>query len=231
MDQEVIVLKESDDSRVTDRYRLLFAKLDLIRQKEEKHTIAVTSATKGEGKTTTASNLAVVSARDFGKRSLIIDGDFKNPSLASCFGLQGKPGLLDVIEGECLFEEAVAEGPVQKLNILPMGGIGRRRTGGRKNHIWTSDGLIPILKEIRRHFDFIWIDAPPILPLFDMSVISEAVDGVLLVVQSGETQESVLAQAVKSLGSDKLIGSVLNRVKNTWGQGYYGYKQGYGHGS
>jgi len=221
----IIVLNEPAHSRITDRYRLLFAKLDLISQKEDKKIIAITSAVKGEGKTTTSSNMAVVSARDFGKRSLVIDGDFQNPSLGDCFGLHEKPGLLDVIDKECLLGDAIVEGPVPNLTILPMGGAGKRIEELGKNHIWTSDGIIPILKKIRPLYDYIWIDAPPILPLFDMSVISETVDGILLVVSSGETQKSTLKKAVKSLGPGKIIGSVLNRVKTSWGYGAYDYKQ------
>ena len=225
LEKGVIVLSESEDSRITDRYRLLFAKLDIISQKEEKRIIAITSAVKGEGKTTTSSNLAVVAARDFGKRSLIIDGDFKNPSLGNQFGLQEKPGLINVIEKECLFDEAIVEGLVQNLTVLPMGKTGKR-DDAKRNHIWAADGIIPVLKRVRKLYDYIWVDAPPILPMFDMSVVSEAVDGILLVVRAGETQESVLTQAVKSMGSEKIIGSVLNRVKTSLGHGYYGYKHG-----
>ena len=230
--QEIIVLDESAPF-VTDRYRLLFAKVDLISKKQGKKVIAITSSVKGEGKTTTTSNLAVVSARDFGKRVLIIDGDYKNPSLAKRFGVEDDVGLLNIIAEKCTFSSAVRHGPVKNLSLLTMGReSNRRRTQMKHNenaHIWTENGLTSILEEIREWFDYIWVDAPPILPLFDMSIISEAVDGIVLVVKTGETPEAVLTQAVKSLGSDKVIGSVLNYAKTSWKYGYDRYQYDYDH--
>lgn len=180
--------------------------------------IALTSSVKGEGKTTTTANLAIVAARDFGKRCLIIDGDFKNPTLAKKFEMPDESGLIDVIEGKVQLGNALKRGPVENLAILPMG-----RRSGKENNIWTTDEIKHILTEVRAWFDYIWIDAPPILPLFDMSFISDSVDGTLIVVRAGEVPEQVLAQAIKSLGSSKIIGSVLNRAKMDWPSRYYEY--------
>lgn len=231
LNRDVVVLSDAAPF-VTDRYRLLFAKIDLICRKDEKKVVAFTSAIKGEGKTTTTSNLAVVSARDFGKRVLVIDGDYKNPSLAKSFGVQDNIGLVNVVEKECSFSSAVIEGPVKNLSLLTMG---RQSVQGRSQselngytHIWTENGIISVLNEVRGLFDYVWVDAPPILPLFDMSMISEAVDGIVLVVKTGETPEAVLTQAVKTLGSKKVIGSVLNRAKTSWKYGYDRYRYEYG---
>ncbi len=222
----LIVLDELD-TLVTDRYRLLFAKIDLISRKEGKKIIAITSALKGEGKTTTSSNLAVVSARDFGKRVLLIDGDFKNPSVAKSFGVGQSIGLVNVIAKECLIDDAATEGPVPGLTILTMGKLSPQKNTFQREegHIWTSNGMKEVLADVQGHYDYIWIDAPPILPLFDMSVISETVDGILMVIRVGETSEAVLSQAVKVLASNKVIGSVLNRSKKKLGSRYqdYGY--------
>ncbi|VAX30053.1 hypothetical protein MNBD_NITROSPIRAE01-2127 [hydrothermal vent metagenome] len=230
--QGIIVLNEATPF-ITDRYRLLFAKIDLISRKQGKKVIAITSSIKGEGKTTTTSNLAVVSARDFGKRVLIIDGDYKNPSLARRFEVNDDVGLVNVIAEECTFSSAVQHGPVKNLSLLTMGRESNsRRVQMRHNenaHIWAENGILSILQEVRDWFDYIWVDAPPILPLFDMSVISEAVDGVVLVVKTGVTPEAVLTQAVKSLGSDKVIGSVLNYAKTSWKYGYDRYHYEYDH--
>ncbi len=225
-DKSVVVLDDID-TLITDRYRLLFAKLDLVCRKEDKKVIAVTSAVKGEGKTTTTSNLAVVSVRDFGKHVLLIDGDFKNPSVSKSFGIPKTPGLANVIAGECSLSSIMRAGPVEGLTILTMGGrsvIGEARTSRKgEDHIWTKDGIRSVLSQVRESYDYILIDAPPILPLFDMSVISDSVDGILIVIKSAEISEALLSQALKSLGSNKIIGSVLNRSKKTWGSRYYDY--------
>lgn len=205
-------------SLASDRYRMLFAKVDQLCRTPEKKMIALTSSVKGEGKTTTAANLSVICGRDFGKRCLIIDGDFRNPTLAKKFDMVDELGLIDVIEGKVQLGNALKRGPVENLAILPMG-----RRSGKENNIWTTEEIKHILTEVRAWFDYIWIDAPPILPLFDMSLISDSVDGILIVVRAGEVPEQVLAQAIKSLGSSKIIGSVLNRAKMDWPSRYYEY--------
>lgn len=205
-------------SLASDRYRMLFAKVDQLCRTPEKKMIALTSSVKGEGKTTTAANLSIICARDFGKRCLIVDGDFKNPTLAKKFEMADELGLIDVIEGKVQLGNALKRGPVENLALLPMG-----RRSGQENNIWTTEEIKHILTEVRAWFDYIWIDAPPILPLFDMSLISDSVDGILIVVRAGEVPEQVLAQAIKSLGSSKIIGSVLNRAKMDWPSPYYEY--------
>lgn len=205
-------------SLASDRYRMLFAKVDQLCRTPEKKLIALTSSIKGEGKTTTTANLAVVAARDFGKRCLVIDGDFKNPTLAKKFAMPDESGLIDVIEGKVQLGNALKRGPVENLAILPMG-----HRSGKENNIWTTEEIKHVLTEVRAWFDYVWIDAPPILPLFDMSFISDSVDGTLIVVRAGEVPEQVLAQAIKSLGSSKIIGSVLNRAKMDWPSRYYEY--------
>lgn len=205
-------------SVVSDRYRMLFAKVDQICRTQDKKLIALTSAIKGEGKTTTAANLAVVCARDFGKRCLVMDGDFRNPTLAKRFGMTEEPGLSDVIADKCRLGSAIRKGPIQNLTILTMG-----QRPEIENNVWTSEKMKSVMKEVRGWFDYIWVDAPPILPLFDMSLISESVDGILIVVRAGEIPEQVLTQAIKSLGTSKVIGSVLNRAKMPWPSRYYEY--------
>ncbi|HEY5599151.1 MAG TPA: CpsD/CapB family tyrosine-protein kinase [Candidatus Manganitrophaceae bacterium] len=216
--REGFVTLTMPDSLSVDRYRILFAKVDHLCRAQEKKVIALTSSIKGEGKTTTAANLAIVGARDFAKRCLIIDGDFKNPTLARRFGMAEAPGLVDVIEGKLPLASAMSRDVVENLTILPMG-----RPPGKENNIWISEGVKRALAEVRGWFDYVWIDAPPILPLFDMNLIAESVDGVLIVVRAGEIPEALLAQAVKSLGSSKMIGSVLNRAKMAWPSRYYKY--------
>lgn len=205
-------------SIASDRYRMLFAKVDQICRTQEKKVIALTSAIKGEGKTTTAANLAVVCARDFGKRCLVVDGDFKNPTLAKRFGMAEEPGLSDVIADKCRLGSAIRKGPIQNLTVLTMG-----QRLQKESNVWTSERMKSVIKEVRGWFDYIWVDAPPILPLFDMSLISESVDGILIVVRAGEIPEQVLTQAIKSLGTSKVIGSVLNRAKMPWPSRYYEY--------
>jgi len=195
----------------SDQYRVLFAKIDLHCRADGKKVIAITSALKGEGKTTTAANLAVVCARDFGRRCLLVDGDVRHPSIASVFQIAEATGLVDVVEKRCLLENAMKRGPVENLTLLTIGG-----SGGQEGSLWTSDAIRDMLGEARGWFDYIFIDAPPILSHVDINLITEFSDGVLLVVRAGLAEEALLAQAVKSLGRSKIIGGLLNGEKSEW---------------
>ncbi len=208
---EVLVTLTEPMSVASDGYRTLFAKIDSLCRVDEKKVLAVTSAVKGEGKTTTTSNLAVVAARDFGKRCLIVDGDFSQPTLARRFGLREEAGLVDVIAKKCPLGSAMRRGPTENLTLFPMG-----HRPVKESNVWTSDGMKDVLREVQAWFDYVWIDAPPILPLFDMSVISNAVDGILIVARAGKTLDHLLSQAVKSIGASKIIGSVLNGAVGEW---------------
>ncbi len=205
-------------SLASEQYRLLFAKIERLCKVEGKKVIALTSAIKGEGKTTTAANLAVVCARDFGRRCLILDGDFRNPALARCFNLSSEAGLTDVVRGSLQIGSVTQRGPVENLTLLPMG-----PTPGRENNLWTSPVMNSILSEVRGWVDYVWVDAPPILPILDMNLIADMVDGILMVVRAGEVPAAVLAQAAKSLSSPKLMGAAMNCAEATWATQYYGY--------
>ncbi len=195
----------------SDQYRVLFAKIDLHCRSEGKKVIAITSSIKGEGKTTTASNLAVVCARDFGKQCLLIDGDVRNPSLASQFGLTESAGLIDVLEKRSLLENTMRRGPVENLTLLTMGGA-----GARDRKVWTTDVIREVLRQARGWFEYVFIDAPPVMSHADINLIVELADGILMVVRSGLAEEGHLAHAVKSIGRSKIIGSVLNGAKSEW---------------
>lgn len=216
---EGMVVLTDPDSLAANRYQMLFAKVDTLCRKQEKKIIAVTSSIKGEGKTTTTANLAVIAARDFGKRCLVIDGDFRNPSLGKLFkAAADAPGLTDVISKNCRLGAAIKQGPAENLALLTTGQLAKK-----ESNVWTSEEVRAVLSEVRKWFDYIFIDAPPILPLYDASVLSESVDGILIVVRAGDTPEALVSQALKSLGSNKVIGTILNRAKVPWPSRYYEY--------
>jgi capsular exopolysaccharide synthesis family protein len=215
-------------SVIADRYRMLFAKTDSLCRKQEKKVIAFTSAIKGEGKTTTTANMAVVGARDFGKRCLVIDGDFRNPTLAKRFGITEGPGLANVVLEGSRLGDMIRRGPSTNLAILPMGRpeavpSGKAGKEDKEVNIWASERIKDVMTEVRGWFDYIFVDAPPLLPLCDMNLISESVDGIVVVVRSGTIPEQLLLQAVKSLDSSKILGTVLNRAEMVWPSRYYQY--------
>jgi len=233
-------------SPMSDQYRLLFQKVDRICQAAGKTIIAITSSIKGEGKTTTASNLAVVAARDFKKGCLLIDADFKNPSVGKAFALPENLGLVDIMMKRCTLESAFVQGPSERLTILPVG-----RVGGEQERTLNLDGLKEVISKVRGQYynilweesqgdffqmshqdigmyDYVFIDTPPLVPVFDMNLISEVVDSILFVVRAGKTPKHIINKAVKLLDKSKVIGSVFNGASIPWPTrsyqyGYYAY--------
>ena len=234
-------------SVLTEQYRLLFLKLHHAAQEKKIRVISFTSSIKGEGKTTTISNVAVIAARDFGKKSLLIEADFKNPSVGKYFHVDQAFGIMDVIKKRCTLEKALTPGPVENLTLLPMGrsfggqpgeilSIGelddvleKVRGGDHPSLLWDeTTGAFPPLGEASEMFDYIWIDAPPLIPVFDMTLISESIEGIVFVVGSGEAPKHIINRAVKLLDLSKVMGGVLNRAKVPWmakayEYGYYSY--------
>ena len=233
-------------SVLTEQYRLLFMKLHHLAQQKKTKIISFTSSVKGEGKTTTISNLAIVAARDFGRKSLLIDADFKNPTVGQYFQVEQPFGVMDVIKKRCALEQALTPGPVDNLTLLPMGQSWRNYPGeilsigdlddvlakvrGQYNPlVWDeTGGAFPQMTAETEPFDYIWIDVPPLIPVFDMTLISESIDGIVFVVRSGEAPKHIVHRAVKLLDGSKVIGSVLNGAKVPWmakayEYGYYSY--------
>ena len=109
------------ESPVVEQYRHLFSRVDLACKAKDKRVIAVTSCAEGEGKTVTVSNLAIVAARDFGRRVMLIDADFRHPTLSNYFKLESGKGLIDVLMRQADLEKVFVPGPHPNLTILPMG--------------------------------------------------------------------------------------------------------------
>jgi Mrp family chromosome partitioning ATPase/uncharacterized protein involved in exopolysaccharide biosynthesis len=223
------------DSVLVEQYRLLFLKLHHECQERKRQVIAITSSIKGEGKTTTTSNLAIIAARDFGKKVLLIDADFKNPTVGKYFQLEQTFGLIDVVQKRCPIERAMVTSVVDNLSILPMGrsfyvnkssdiaNLGLlddilTRLRGRYSDVLWNDKTGDFLQEVPKSagFDYIFIDAPPLIPIVDMTVISNSVEGIVFVVRAGEAPKHIIKRAIKLLDRSKVIGTVLNRTHLPW---------------
>ncbi len=232
-------------SPMGEQYRLLFSKLDRICKAEGKTVIAFTSSVKGEGKTTTSSNLAVVAARDFKKRCLLIDADFKNPSIGNAFGIGNVSGLVDFMMDRCLLETIFTPSSIGNLTIIPVGNV-----ANRDEMVPNLAKLKEILSKVRGKFydvkwnesqgdfnqtfgediatyDYIFIDTPPLVPLFDANLISEVADAFVFVVRAGGAPKHIIMKALSLIDKTKVIGSVLNCAKVSWSNRAYEYGYSY----
>ena len=217
----------SPGSAVVEQYKELFMALDRACQPAGKKIIAVTSAMQGEGKTATVANLAVVAARNFGKKCLLVDTHFKRPFIANLFRLGRGLGLIDVMMQRRSLEDVLTRSSVDNLTLLPMGHfLGKRaevlNVGGLKdvftkirgeyyNILWNEDcdDFLQMEQQETDLFDYIFVDSPPASSP-EMAIIEKAADALLLVVRAESVPRESVQQAVERLDSSKLIGAVLN---------------------
>lgn len=194
-------------------------------------SIALTSAAPSEGKTTISAHLAIANA-DRGKKTLLVDGDLRRPSLHSKFGFTPRVGFSNVLTGEMLWQEAVlsVEGK-PNLTLLPAG------PGSHRAADLIGPRLSPLLDEFTKEFDLVIIDSPPLLGFAECLQIATAADGVLIISQAGETRRKAVAAVISALHRIRanIIGVILNQVSHNTSSGgysYYGYYYGrYGYGN
>lgn len=205
------------DQMATEKFRILFNRLEQICLKGAVKSIAVTSAVKGEGKTMTAMNLAFIMATEFKKKVLVIESDFRNPSISSEYLNMGRLcGLVDVLKGEADMRSAINRLEDTSLHFLPA-----RCSVKNSSLLLDSPGMRSVLLRSKEDFDYVIVDSPPIFPLVDISILSKCVDGMLLVVRAGATPKDIVKKAVRSLPKDNLLGIVLNCADSIHMKKYY----------
>ncbi len=170
-------------------------------------SIVVTSPTPGDGKTVTSSNLALSMAQEFHRKVLLIDADLRKGALHRMFGVDGEPGLTDVLAGDLSLEEALIWIPEFRLTLLPAG-----RPTNQPTELLGSFEMRRTVDTLRTHFDRIVIDTPPALALADVGVVGPLSDGVLVVVRAGRTPRPAIERALRQVAPARVLGLVLNDV-------------------
>ena len=173
-----------------------------------RQVVLITSPGTMEGTTTVASHLALSFARA-GRRTLLIDGDLREPALHKLFGMPADDGLSEVLRSELDVADAVRPTNTEGLWLLPAGHCDMDAIHGL-----ATDQLQPIFEKLREEFDFVVIDAPPVLGLADTLSIGQHVDGVILTVLRDHSEVRKIYQAselLRNLGI-RLLGSVVNGV-------------------
>lgn len=191
-----------------EQCRVLYTRLNRDRNRGPIRLLTVSSSIQGEGKTTISMNLALVVARDFGLRTLLVDADLKKTSLSRSLGMPAD-GWVEAISGSESLDRVIQ--PVAHENLFFMAASGPIRDSIR---VISSEKLAVLLNELKQRFDMIILDGPPVVPLADMNRYAELSDGILMVVRAGVTRMSFLKQALSSLDQhrSKIVGTVLSRV-------------------
>jgi len=205
--QFALIAKWSPTSVVSEQFRVAVTKVILMFAESPCPVIGVTSSVKGEGKSAVAANLAYTLARDLAKRTLLIDCDFKSPTLHEYFEVPSEPGLLEVMNDGRTLGECLIPIPGVPLWLVPGGA-----TRDRMVELSKAPQLMNLLASLRAQYDCIILDAPPILPLADMNVLLGLTDGLLMVIRAGSTQRRVVENAIHRLNPASRFALILNDI-------------------
>jgi capsular exopolysaccharide synthesis family protein len=204
-----------------EAFRQLRTNLQFIDATRPVGVLVVTSSIAGEGKSTTAINLAV-SFSDSGRRVLLIEADLRRPRVAEYLGLEGAVGLTNVLVGQAAIDDVLQPWGRGGLTVLPSGTI-----PPNPSELMGSPLMAELIIQLRKSFDMIIIDTPPLLPVTDAAVASRLADGVVVVVRYGKTTRNQVSTALRSLAAvdARVLGTVLTMspVKGAEAYSAYGY--------
>jgi capsular exopolysaccharide synthesis family protein len=207
-----------------EQYRKLAGILHHAQLERSLKVVMVTSAMAGEGKTLTATNLALTFSESYRRSVLLIDADLRRPTLHETFQVPNLSGLGDGLRAE-------AE---QKLSVVQVSPRLSLLTAGRPDPDpmsgLTSDRMQRLFDEAASRFDWVIVDTPPVGLLSDARLLAAMAHGTLLVVQAGRTPYAMVRRAVEAIGRDRILGVVLNQAEEyagTPGYSYYNYYDAY----
>jgi capsular exopolysaccharide synthesis family protein len=219
--QRLILLTEPTATEC-EQYRTLRTQLFHAAEKRETQVVVITSALAGEGKTSTALNLAIAIAQSKENRVLVIDGDLRRPNVASYLGMRPKAGLSEVLKGEIGVLDSVVCVEEPELYVLPVSHEATNPT-----ELLSSERFAEAISELRDYFDFILIDSPPVLPFADSRLLSNHSDAVILVIRAEKAPYETVEKAVEILPSGRVLGVVLNGAERIRETDYYDYYYNY----
>lgn len=205
VDRRVVSLT-APASGAAEQYRTLYYRLERMRELRPMKVVALTSSMPGEGKTVTTVNLALTAARAAPERRiLLIDADLRRSNVAHVLGFKSRPGLSELLQGDCQLPDAVRRFRSTRLAIIPAGAVPEEPT-----QLLASRRMKELLKAVRDNFDEVYVDLPPALPFADAPILSAQCDGVVMVIRANVTSSRQVSQALEQLAGAPVVGSVLN---------------------
>src|SRR5437899_2594362 len=190
-----------------EQYRVLRHVVETLRKGADFKIVAVTSPGIGDGKTTTAINLAGALAQSADARVLLVDIDIRRPAVARHLGLGGSKGSLvgALLDSGLTLEATVERLANSNLSVLPAG-----RATVAPYELLKSPRLEALFEEMRQHYDYVVLDTPPFLPVPDCRLIEKCIDGFLLVVAAHRTPRGAVAETLNLMDPAKVVGAVFN---------------------
>lgn len=215
-----LILEADPHSSRAEAFRSLRTNLQFVDAAKHPQVLTVTSSLTGEGKTTTTANLAFALANS-GSSVCLIEGDLRRPRLLSYLGLEGGVGLTDVLIGRVALKDVAQRFGEHRLMV-----IGSGATPPNPSELLGSEPMKAVLDDLRGRFDYVVIDAPPLLPVTDAAVLSTQTDGTVLVAGADIVNRDQMLEALEMLDavSANILGVVVNRVQRGARGNYYDYR-------
>ncbi|MGE6487372.1 CpsD/CapB family tyrosine-protein kinase [Paenisporosarcina sp. NPDC076898] len=214
-----LITHESPRSPISEQYRTLRTNIEFSSIDEPIRTILITSTAPGEGKSTTAANLAIVFAQQ-AKKTLIVDTDLRNPTVHYTFRLTNTKGLTNVLTKQATLDDAIQMTFIKDVHVLTCGPIPPNPA-----ELIGSESMQQFIENVASKYDMVIFDTPPIMAVTDAQILANKVDGSILVFSSGDTDVDAAVKAKDILinAKSKLLGAVLNKKKAKDSQYYYYY--------
>ena len=213
-----LITLEDPRSPVAEAYRTLRTNIEFSSFEQTLHTLLITSPSPDEGKSTTLANLAVVMAQAE-KKTLLVDADLRRPSLHTLFGVNNDKGLTSMfVDADALRHPPLQETGVPNLLLLSSGPLPPNPA-----ELLLSRRMQDVIAALKQQADIILFDAPPVIAVTDATILGTRVDGVLLVLQAGQTKREHARRAKELLDKVKVrvIGVVLSNVSPDSAMGGY----------
>jgi len=219
-----LVAKWQPRSIAAEQYRMAATKLVLSTEGRHSTVVEITSALMGEGKTTTVVNLGYIMARDFRKRTLLIDCDFQRPALHHYAKVPARAGLIEFLDGRASLDDCLSVIDESPCFIMTAG-----RVGGECNELGRIQQLKAMLPELRTQFQYLIINTPPVLSSATMGILASLADELVWVIRAGYSPKHLVQKAFMMLGMTGQRQVILNGLDaQSMSHHLYGYTMSYG---
>ncbi|WP_415853792.1 polysaccharide biosynthesis tyrosine autokinase [Sinomonas sp. G460-2] len=221
-----LIVQDDPRSPRAEAFRTLRTNLQFIDAGAGSRSFVITSSIESEGKSSTASNLAIA-LDNAGHKVIVVDADLRRPKLAEYMGLEGAVGLTDLLIGRADMDDVIQPWGRGDLHVLPAGSV-----PPNPSELLGSSAMHALVRQLEQDFDYVLFDAPPLLPVTDAAILSKTAGGAIVVVAAGRTHRSQLGAAVTALENvgARVFGFVLTMlpVQGPHAYGYQAYGYGYG---
>ena len=225
VDPRIVTLNDPK-SHISEQYRSIRTNITSLSPENPVRSFLITSSLRGEGKTITATNLAMAFSQEVEKKTILIDADLRKPNIHRFFNLRKEPGLSDILSGKEEVDRFVEKPAVKNLYVIPAG-----QSPANPSELVGSSRMRDLIQRLKAEFEWIIFDMAPILAVTDAGVLGNILDGSIIVVKAGRTQAVDVERAYSLLleANAKPLASILTGVITYIPYYLYRYRYIYSH--